>query len=96
MTNTGLMIFTANIFALPLVDRWIVFLVIEHILLFFMAMVINYYPKTTLVQKDIEKRHKFLIDRHFYGTINSTGSARVYPSKFELERSINFKDISDS
>ena len=92
MTNTGLMIFTANIFNLPITQRWAVFVVIEHILMFLMVMILNYYPKNFPVTEDLEKRHEALRNKYFYGSVGITGSKKAYHMSFTIDPQINFSD----
>lgn len=92
ITNTALMIFTANIFNLPMEQRWMVFIVIEHVLMFMMVMILNYYPKNFPMTKDLEKRHEILRNQYFYNNIGTTGSKKAYEMAFTVNTDINFRD----
>ena len=92
ITNTALMIFTANIFNLPVQERWAVFIVIEHVLMFLMVMILNYYPKNFGYTKDLEKKHEILKNRFFYNNVGQTGSKKAYQLSFTIDQIINFRD----
>lgn len=92
VTNTALMIFTENIFNLPMTDRWGVFIVVEHVLMFTMVMMLNYYPKQSYFMKDIEREHEILKDKHFYQNISHSGSKKAYQQCFTADINVNFRD----
>jgi Calcium-activated chloride channel len=92
ITNTGLMIFTANIFHLPIERRWPVFIVIEHVLIFLMVMILSYYPKSYGFVKDIEKKHEILKNQYFYNSFSNTGTKKAYVSRFTVDQQVNFRD----
>ena len=92
ISNTALMIFTANIFNLPISERWGVFIVIEHMLIFIMVMILNYYPKNFSFTKDLEKKQEILKNKYFYNSIGNTGSKKAYQMNFTIDQQINFRD----
>ena len=92
ITNTALMIFTANIFDLPVEGRWKVFLVVEHLMMFVMVMILNYYPKNFRVTSDLEKKHKMLKDKFYYQNVSLTGSKKAYSCVYTADVGIHFKD----
>lgn len=92
ITNTGLMIFTQNLFKLPTGDRWWVFIVIEHLILLIMILLMKYYPIVTEFIKNLEVRHEILTKIHYYQNLNKEGSKKAYEQKFNTDQSINFED----
>lgn len=92
ITNTALMIFTANIFDLPLEDRWRVFIIVEHLMIFVMVMILNYYPKEFSICKDLEKKHGILKDLHYYKNIGTSGSKKAYGIVYTTDTEVHFKD----
>ena len=92
ITNTALMIFTANIFELSIEDRWRVFIVVEHLMIFVMVMILNYYPKEFSIVKDLGKKHEMLKDLHFYKNIGQSGGKKAYGIIYTTDTEVHFKD----
>jgi hypothetical protein len=92
VTNTALMIFTANIFDLPLEGRWKVFVVVEHLSIFLMVMILKYYPKNFKVTLDLEKKHKILKDQYFYKNVSLSGGKKAHNCAFTTDIQVHFKD----
>jgi len=92
ITNTGMMVFTENLFKLSAGDRWWVFIIIEHLILLVMILLMNYYPIVSEFLKNLEVRHEILLRLHFFKNLTKEGDKKAFEQKFTTDQTINFKD----
>jgi len=79
MSNTGILVFTTNTFLSWTVNqKWLVFLVIEHVLLLLtitLQISISQWPPGL---RDIIARQKIVVQKHFYGFSSDGGAASLH------------------
>lgn len=80
ISNIGLMVFTKNIFDLSMGGRWGLFILLEHIILLFVALYLCFAPKFTesnpySVVTTALSRHKYLLKVKYYGASSEEGAS---------------------
>lgn len=93
MTNVATIIFTSDVFGklnspesrLTMVERWLVFMVTQHVLLTAKQLVADYLPDKPAVVETLEKRHAWLVGKVFQGLVlDDNGGFEEIPEKVDL------------
>ena len=92
VTNIGLMIFTENILHVSKEQKWVWFIIIEHLLLLVISLLLKYYPTESEFLHNVLQRQDHLKDKFYYHNLTAKKQFESLEPPFPLEKEVNFQD----